>query len=280
MRPEPGDTRIRVTRNDVAEAACAVGVRGGDTLMFHSSLSSMGTVVGGPETVIDGFLDAARPEGTVAAPSLWGRLSGDVPSDLSLWDVGTSPTWTGAIPEALRNRPDAFRSDNATHSVAAVGARAEELTREHANSGRRPCCFHWDAFGTESPWQKLYDWNAAYCFLGVDFTVATLRHFVECLLMHEYLRGAEPDRRKGLRARLARWGVEGVWPHHDSRRLGELLASRGLVTVGRLGSAALRCVRARVWVEESLALLRERPEEWLSEGFRAWLEDARNGGSP
>lgn len=280
MRPEPGDRAIHVVRDDIAEAARAVGVRENDTLMFHSSLSSMGTIVGGPHTVIDGFLDAAGPEGTVAAPSLWGRLSGDVPSDLSLWDVNTSATWTGAIPEALRNRPDAFRSDNPTHSVAAVGARADELTRGHANSGGRPCCFHEDAFGTESPWQKLHDWDAAYCFVGVDFTVATMRHFVECLLMEELLQEAAPSRREGLRARLSRWGVEGIWPHHDSRRLGELLTSRGLVTVGRLGSATLRCVRARAWVEESLTLLREQPEEWFSEEFRAWLENARDGGSP
>ena len=70
MDPERGDRSVQVTREDVTCAAREVGVVPGDTLLFHSSLSSMGTVVGGPDAVIDGFLDAVGPEGTVAVPTL------------------------------------------------------------------------------------------------------------------------------------------------------------------------------------------------------------------
>jgi len=55
MQPEPGDKSLLVERSDVTAAAQSVGIVPGDTVMFHSSLSSMGTVVGGPNTVIDGF---------------------------------------------------------------------------------------------------------------------------------------------------------------------------------------------------------------------------------
>ena len=58
MKPEPGDKSIRVTRLDVAAALRSVGVSPGDTVLFHSSLSSMGTVEGGADAVIDGFLDS------------------------------------------------------------------------------------------------------------------------------------------------------------------------------------------------------------------------------
>jgi len=66
MQAETGDKCVLVTREDVARAARDVGVVEGDTLMFHSSMKSMGTVVGEPDTVIDGFLDAVGPTGTVA----------------------------------------------------------------------------------------------------------------------------------------------------------------------------------------------------------------------
>lgn len=51
MKPEKGDKRIKVTRKEVAAGVAAVGVRPGDIVMFHSSLSSMGTVIGGADTI-------------------------------------------------------------------------------------------------------------------------------------------------------------------------------------------------------------------------------------
>ena len=60
MEPEPGDPSITVTRGDVTAGARAVGIVPGDTVMFHSSLSSMGAVEGGADAVIDGLLDAAE----------------------------------------------------------------------------------------------------------------------------------------------------------------------------------------------------------------------------
>jgi aminoglycoside N3'-acetyltransferase len=166
------------------------------------------------------------------------------------------------------------RSDNPTHSVAAIGARAAELAGEHGNSTARPCCFHADAFGSESPWQKLYEWNAAYCFIGVDFTVATMRHFVECLLVEDLLNQVPPERRDALRAQLASWYTEGVWPHHNSQKLSEHLTERGHVRLGKIGSATLRCVRAQDWVNQSLRILRAEPGEWFPEEFMAWMEEA------
>ena len=70
MKPEIGDKGVHVTRGDVDAAARAMGIVAGDTVILHSSLSSMGTVGGGADAVIDGFLDAVGPAGTVAVPTL------------------------------------------------------------------------------------------------------------------------------------------------------------------------------------------------------------------
>ena len=101
MKPQTGDKNIHVTRENVAAAARSVGIRARDTVMFHSSLSSMGTVVGGPDTVIDGLLDAVGPEGTVAAPTLWYHHT-DPPMRLEDWDIDHSPSYPGLITETPR----------------------------------------------------------------------------------------------------------------------------------------------------------------------------------
>ena len=39
------------------------------------------------------------------------------------------------------------------------------------------------AFAEASPWERLYQWNAHYCFVGVDFTVNTMGHYCQCRLI-------------------------------------------------------------------------------------------------
>ena len=70
MGPGAEDPAIHVNHDEITAALHEVGVERGDTVMFHSSLSSMGWVVGGADTVIDGFLDAVGPHGTVVVPTL------------------------------------------------------------------------------------------------------------------------------------------------------------------------------------------------------------------
>ena len=46
-----------VTKEDIKNTLTQLGVRSGDLVLFHSSLKSMGYVDGGPQTVIDTFLE-------------------------------------------------------------------------------------------------------------------------------------------------------------------------------------------------------------------------------
>ena len=275
MQPEPGDESVKVTRCDVTVAAREVGIKPGDTVMFHSSLSSMGAVIGGPDTVIEGFLYAVGPAGTVAVPTLCRWAPEEQPRAFDLWSPVTSPSYVGAISEAFRKRPDAVRSDNATHSVAAVGAKAEELTRNHGGDGLRPGPFGPRAFARESPWQRFYQWDAAYCFIGVNFTVNTMVHFVETLLVGRALARAKPAIRGRAEQALRGWLKPGVWPQveiKDRELYEEMLARKGLVKYSNLGSATLRCARARTMVDRWLALLEQDPQRWLPADFLQWLK--------
>jgi aminoglycoside 3-N-acetyltransferase len=270
MRPESGDAKVTVTRRDVASALQTVGVVPGDVVVFHSSLSSMGIVVGGADAVIDGFLDAVGPDGTVAVPTLCNWEPKEQHLVFKRWDVRRSPSYVGVITEALRLRPEATRSNHATHSVAAIGARAAQLVADHGVAGLRPGPFGPAAFAHESPWEKFYQWNAAYCFIGVTFRVNTMVHYVESLVVERVLARAAAEAKARLACQVRGWMQPGVWPtitDADLEQIEALLAERGVVRYGRIGSAALRCARARPMVDEWLALVEHEPTRWFPEDF-------------
>jgi aminoglycoside 3-N-acetyltransferase len=276
VQPEPGDKSIHVTAEVVAAGVCSVGVGPGDLVMFHSSLSSLGDVVGGPTTIIEGFLQAVAPDGTVAVPTLWWTGKGD----LSGWDPETSPSYPGVITETFRQRPASLRSNNPTHSVSAIGPRAAELTADHGKFGLRPCIFGDTAFAAASPWERFYQWNAAYCFVGVDFTVNTMGHYCETMMIQWALGQTAPEKRAPLEARVGRFETFNQWPHvvwasFPFQKMGEHLAELGLVRFGKIGSATIRCIRAREMVDATLATLQADPEEWFSKPeFLEWLKEA------
>jgi len=274
MEPDKGDKTITVTRDDVREALTAIGVARADTAIFHSSLSSMGTVVGGAHTVIDGFLDTVGPRGTVAAPTLW-WYDADPPLRREDWNIEPSPSYVGAISETLRLREGSIRSDHPTHSVSGLGFRAADLTRGHGAHGPRPCPWGWDAFAAASPWQRLYDWNAAICFIGVDLRVGTMRHFAEAVFSQTRLDDAPAPRRAELASRLVDWGRPGVWTWLDGLKVDQRLTEAGLVKFGRLGSATLRMIRTRTMVDALLQwMVDDPPGTWFRPDFTDWLREA------
>jgi aminoglycoside 3-N-acetyltransferase len=266
MEPEKGDPSIKVGIRDVAQGFRAVGAVSGDTVLFHGSLSSMGTVEGGPTTVINGVLEATNPNGTVAMPSLWfhGKEPLQKPQD---FDVKTSPSYVGALSEAFRTDPRSVRSHDWSHSVSAIGARAAELVAGHDTCPILHTPWSLRAFSDGSPWDKLYQWNALYCFIGVTMRVCTMKHYMEARILAECLRQAPPDRHEALQARLVRYGAPGIWPSYNSELMGELLAKRGLVRVAKIGSATLRAIRARTLVDETFPLLRQAPQDWFAKPF-------------
>lgn len=269
MIPEKGDKSIHVGLGDVREAFLKAGVVPGDTVMFHSSLSSMGTVDDGPVTVFDGVLLAAAPGGTVAMASLWYQKAGMLEKD---FDVNTSPAYNGAMCEALRKDPRARRSNHFSHAVAAIGARAEELTAEHGAYGPRPSPWSERAFALSSPWTRFYEWNALYCFIGVTSRIATIKHWIEGEIVLRYLARVPEARRMDARSKL---GIEcrpGPWLYFDMEKMGDLLEDEGILHRTKIGSATLRAVRTRPLVERSLEIILQEPSAWLPQPFLDWID--------
>ncbi|MBW8821656.1 MAG: AAC(3) family N-acetyltransferase, partial [Streptomyces sp.] len=73
--PKPPPTGPLVTRDTLAGQLRELGVRSGEILLVHSSLSALGWVCGGPVAVVQGLLDALGPDGTLVVPTQTGDLS-------------------------------------------------------------------------------------------------------------------------------------------------------------------------------------------------------------
>ena len=143
-----------------------LGLRSGDVVFVHSSLSSFGYVEGGAETVVKAFLEVLGSEGTLAVPIFRNYFQGRANQ---VWDRDNSPSSMGRISETVRTWPGARRSHHAPHPIAAVGPLAEDLTERHNETD----------FGPDSPFAGLLELNAWVVLVGVDYNSCTMIHVVE-----------------------------------------------------------------------------------------------------
>lgn len=168
---------------ELARAFVESGIERGDSILVHSSLSSLGWVEGGAEAVVEALIAAVGPDGTVLFPTLTGSPN-DSPARPPEFDARSTPCWTGAIPEAARNRPDAVRSLHPTHSVVAIGRLARWFASGH-ELVHTPC-------GFGSPYDKLADIGGRIVLVGVTQSVNTSFHSAEEIANVPYVVNDEP----------------------------------------------------------------------------------------
>jgi aminoglycoside 3-N-acetyltransferase len=160
--------------NRLAEDLRSLGIEAGDTIMVHSSLKSLGSLPGGPETVVRGLQLAVGSDGTLLMPALSYMQK---PPDLH--DTRLTPSNVGAIPEHFRTRPGTARSVHPTHSVCGVGPQVARLFARH-HLDNTPC-------GPNSPFNRMIDLGAKIVMLGCGLRPNTTMHALEEYVVPPYL---------------------------------------------------------------------------------------------
>lgn len=235
---------MTVTAAEIRGGLRALGLRAGDRVIVHGSLSSIGWVEGGADAVVDALLDVVTADGTVLMPTFTSRADEDP------FHPERSPSLTGQITEALRTRPDAVRSDHPTHSVAAVGADAASLTRDHEPMA---------SLGKGSPVHRMIEAGASILLLGVDHTSNSSIHVAEALTDLPYR-----DQTRTARSVDDDGEVEAVTANsvHCSDGFGsvETVAERaGILTRGVVGNAAVQLMDGAELVSLVAELLEDDP---------------------
>lgn len=166
--------RPLISNERLVEDLSRLPVDRGAIVLVHSSLKALGYVEGGPATVVEALVDVfvERNAGTVMLPTY--SIAGTMHATLLTgegFDVRTTPSNLGAIPEAFRRHPDAIRSIHPTHSFAAIGLDARWLVEEHHTCGT--------SFGTGSPMAKARDRHGYLLGLGTNLGNVTYYHCLE-----------------------------------------------------------------------------------------------------
>ncbi|MFC1719232.1 AAC(3) family N-acetyltransferase [Candidatus Poribacteria bacterium] len=162
----------------IASDLGALGIQSGDMVLVHSSLKSLGYVKGGPETVIQGLLQAVGDDGTLLMPAL---SYGQEPHHIH--STRETPSNVGTIPEYFRKRAGTFRSIHPTHSVCGIGKGVPEFFKDH-HLDRTPC-------GPNSPLNRMIDLGAKIIMLGCGLRPNTTMHALEEYEKPPYLFGGE-----------------------------------------------------------------------------------------
>jgi aminoglycoside 3-N-acetyltransferase len=254
MKSSLPDGRPIVTQPMIEAGLRELGLGPGDLVIAHSALRSFGWVEGGEDAVIDALLAVLGPTGTLCMPALsYGDYGPDRPPPP--FDPRTTACVVGRIPERFRQRPGVQRSLHPTHSIAALGARAAEILRDHDQS-LTPC-------GPLSPWGKIARCGGSILMLGVGTHPCTMFHGAE--------EEAEADARctplTPCRLVIGE-GERAVWlrlhgPYTgalDNRAAMEpVLEAAGLLRRTTVGNSTLLWIDAGGLWELSLRLLRANP---------------------
>lgn len=223
-------------KGDLAKGLASLGLKKNDIVLLHSSLSSLGEIEGGADTVIAAFQQVLGKGGTLIVP-VFGKL--------------------GVVTEKLRQMPGAVVSDVPVGTLAAIGGRAEEMLAGHWASET--------AHGEGSPYLKIAQAGGYVCLLGVDQDRNTMLHSAEAMLELPYLGQATRTCTDPKGHEVTRTWKYYPGPHRCFIGLDKIFFQSGLMTTARIGNAQVRLLKAADMLSTALELGGDDPAFVLCE---------------
>ncbi len=253
-----------LSKSDLIEQLHNLGVEEGMTLEVHSSLKSLGYVIGGGQAVVDALMDAVSYSGTLvmtiqssenSEPAYWSRP----PVDRKLWKKirDNTPAFNpdsseyrnmGEVAENLNRRPGAYRSSHPAQAFVTYGKYAKLIAHNQSlNFG----------LGEQSPLATLYELPSYILLIGVDYDKATGMHLGEIRsnVRPIILQGGAIEE-NGYR----KW-VQYLDYDMDSQEfieIGKAMEKSGLVKQGKVGKADCRLMKFAEVVDFTCEYLKKK----------------------
>ncbi len=246
-----------ILRSDIISSLKEAGVSEGQTVIVHTSLSSIGFVCGGAQVVVDALLETVGADGTIVMPTQsWKNLDPEtgvhweepkewwqiIRDNWPAYDKRITPTNTmGAVAECFRTYPGTLRTDHPARSVSANGKNAEYITSHHDLS---------DIFGETSPLGKLYELDASVLLIGIGYDKNTSIHLAD-------VRAEYPSKHNTTEHSAIMENGQRVWKAYDTLyvdgedfdEIGKAFESECNVNKAMLGNAQLRFMNMRELVD-------------------------------
>lgn len=177
-----------ITKKRLINDLKSIGIKKGMTLIVHSSLSKIGFVSGGAQTVVQALKEVLGSEGTlvmpthsadVSDPAEWHNPS--VPKEwiealhetMPAFEPDKTPTfYMGKIVECFILNDDVIRSNHPKVSFAAWGKENDEITSDHPLD---------HGMGIDTPMHNVYKKGGYVLLIGVDYDSNSSMHLGEHL---------------------------------------------------------------------------------------------------
>jgi len=252
---------VKVFKEDIKAGLRALGLKKGDNVGVHSSLSSFGFVEGGADGVIDALLEVVGEEGTIVMPTYSSnRIEVErTPEEIAMgvtwkfkilpFDPKETPCWTGMIPETFRKRKGALRSLHLTHSITAIGAKAKEI----AEAGKE--------LSALGGWRKLLELNGYILLIGVGLDrcssmhlaeerVQLPKHILDKITLPKELTEKYPERE---------WDI-GFGPYPDFTKMEEPYIKHKIIKTVKIGKATVKLARLSDMIDLFEEYLKRNPD--------------------
>lgn len=249
--------RKLVLKEDIISALQEAGVKKGQHIMVHTSLSQLGFVCGGPQVIIEALLESVGEMGTIMMPAQsWKNLDPKagvhweepkewwqaIREHWPAYNKEITPTNTmGAVAEMFRKWPRALRSDHPARSVAAYGKYASYLTENHDLS---------NIFGDGSPIGRLYELDGYVLLIGVGYDKNTSLHLAD-------ERAVYPNKHMAEESSAIMLNGQRVWKTYqtlyvdgeDFEQIGDAFEKNGRVAKVPLGNSSIRFMKQKELVD-------------------------------
>ncbi|HEX67879.1 MAG TPA: AAC(3) family N-acetyltransferase, partial [bacterium] len=223
--------KVSLTKEDIKKGLRKLGIRKGDRIMVHSSLSSFGYVKGGAKTVIKALMEVVTKKGVLMMPS-FNHYNVFKEGGPGYYSPKETPTTNGKIPDTFWRMKGVYRSLNPSHPFAVWGRNAKSYVKNHHKVL---------TMGENSPLHLLEKEGGKVILIDCP-NANTFHHVVEmtnnvpCLgkRTEEY----PVKLPNGRMVRCRTWGWRnGSCPITDKGIYIEEMKRRGLIKEGKIGNA-------------------------------------------